>query len=127
MPSADELRREKDSLQTLLEGCGNLLPKKILHIRRIDLMPIGGGKFETGRPATWEEGDWNLDGIFDTKDIIAALGAGLFETGPYAAGADGIDEDVASVPEPLTLTMATTAFLMFLFYPYHVRRHRMRP
>ena len=72
---------------------------------------LGAGKFETGLPATWGEGDWNGapdasfvngpppgDGIFDTNDIIAALGVGLFETGAYAASS-------TSVPEPSSLVL----------------------
>ena len=30
----------------------------------------------TGQPATWQEGDWNADYVFDELDIIAALGRG---------------------------------------------------
>lgn len=54
-------------------------------------------KYLTGLPATWGEGDWNGapggepgnpprgDGVFDQADIIAALGTGLYLTGPYEA------------------------------------------
>ena len=51
----------------------------------------------TGQPATWGEGDWDGapggepgspplgNGRFDQLDIIAALSAGKYLTGPYAA------------------------------------------
>ncbi len=35
--------------------------------------------------ATWDEGDWNSDGAFDQKDIVAALQTGNHLRGPYAA------------------------------------------
>ena len=76
---------------------------------------LAAGKFETGQPATWVEGDWNGapnasitngpplgDGVFDTTDIVAALSTGFFETGRYAATSP-LGEDasaLASVPEP---------------------------
>jgi hypothetical protein len=50
------------------------------------------GKFETGTPATWEEGDWDGDLRFATSDFVAAFQDGGFEQGPVAA--------VSSVPEP---------------------------
>lgn len=55
------------------------------------------GKYLTGRPATWREGDWNGapggsvsappegDGVFDQFDIIAAQVTGNYLTGPYTA------------------------------------------
>ena len=55
------------------------------------------GKYLTGQPATWGEGDWDGapagapgippagDGLFDQRDIVAALRSGLYLTGPYAA------------------------------------------
>ncbi len=54
-------------------------------------------KYLTGQTATWGEGDWNGapggevgnppigDGFFQQLDIVAALGAGTYLTGPYAA------------------------------------------
>ena len=71
--------------------------------------------YEKGLPATWQEGDWNGapdlltrngpppgDGVFDSKDIIAALAADLYESGPYAANA----HRVLDVPEPPRLFLA---------------------
>jgi hypothetical protein len=55
------------------------------------------GKYLTGDPATWGEGDWDGapggspgnppegDGVFNQLDIIAALDSGVYRTGPYAS------------------------------------------
>lgn len=42
-------------------------------------------KYLTGQPATFEEGDWNNDGVFDQLDIVAASQTGNYLRGPYAA------------------------------------------
>lgn len=59
------------------------------------------GKWRTGQPATWGEGDWDGapggsvgdpptgDGVFSQSDIIAALNSGTYLTGTYAASAPG--------------------------------------
>ena len=38
------------------------------------------GKYETGQPASIEEGDWNGDGVFDSSDLVFAFQGGAFET-----------------------------------------------
>ncbi len=43
------------------------------------------GKYNTGEPATFEQGDWNNDGVFDQLDIVAALQTGNYLQGPYAS------------------------------------------
>ena len=69
---------------------------------------LSGGKFESGNPATWPEGDWNAagdpaftyasldtgggdpppgNGVFDTSDIVAALAGGNFEQGSVLVAA----------------------------------------
>ncbi len=65
---------------------------------QFDLIEVQqAAKFLTGQAATWGEGDWNGapggrqgspppgDGLFNQLDIISALSAGIFLTGPYAA------------------------------------------
>ena len=37
------------------------------------LQVLRGGKFASGEPASWEEGDWNGDAVFSQLDIVAAL------------------------------------------------------
>jgi hypothetical protein len=39
---------------------------------------LAEGKYETGEPATWEQGDWNGDGIFDSGDLVLALQEGNY-------------------------------------------------
>ena len=65
---------------------------------QLDIVSVSqAGKYLTGQPATWSQGDWNGapggspgsppagDGVFDQRDIVAALSAGIYLTGPYAA------------------------------------------
>ncbi len=55
-------------------------------------------------PATFEQGDWNGDGIFDQDDIIAALQTGNYLQGPYASLAKSDrDADVDAVFDELGL------------------------
>ena len=80
------------------------------------------GKYLTGEPATWGEGDWDGapggypgepppgDGIFDQKDVVAALQAGTYLSGDYTArtpnDAKGLAEgSMTSIPEPSTLLL----------------------
>ena len=71
-----------------------------LDFDQLDLVRVQiAGKYLTGQVATWGEGDWNSapggepgsppvgDGLFNQLDIIAALGADVYLTGPYAARA----------------------------------------
>lgn len=37
------------------------------------------GKYETGEPALWADGDWTGDGLFGTADLVLALQAGQYE------------------------------------------------
>ncbi len=69
-----------------------------LDFDQLDLVRVQiAAKYLTGQPATWGEGDWNGapggqpgsppagNARFDQLDIIAALGAGHYLRGPYAA------------------------------------------
>jgi fibronectin-binding autotransporter adhesin len=65
---------------------------------------LAGGKFDTGSPASWNQGDFTYDGLVDILDAASFLSNGLFDAGAYnpvaAAGA------VAAVPEPALPTGA---------------------
>ena len=51
---------------------------------QLDLVQVARGrKYDTGEPATWEEGDWNDDGVFNRLDVVAALATGNYLAGPY--------------------------------------------
>ena len=69
-----------------------------LDFDQIDLVQVQiSGKYLSGRPATWGEGDWNAapggsagrpprgDGLFNQLDILVAQVADIYLTGPYAA------------------------------------------
>jgi outer membrane protein assembly factor BamB len=68
-----------------------------LSFDQLDIVRVSqAAKYLTGQAATWGEGDWNGapggapgrpprgDGVFDQRDIVAALGTGLYLAGPYA-------------------------------------------
>ena len=69
---------------------------------QVDILDAGnflaGGKFDSGTPASWNEGDFTYDGFVDILDAASFLSAGLFNAGIYntspAAGA------AVAVPEP---------------------------
>ncbi len=67
-----------------------------LEFNQLDLVQVMvAGKYLTGQPSIWGEGDWNGapggepgfpptgDGFFNQLDIIAALNNNLYLTGPY--------------------------------------------
>ena len=69
-----------------------------LDFDQLDLVQVQvANEYLSGETATWGEGDWNGapggspgdppagDGVFDQLDVIAALNAGTYLTGPYAA------------------------------------------
>jgi uncharacterized protein YjbI with pentapeptide repeats len=37
------------------------------------------GKYEIGKDASWNDGDWNGDGIFDSGDLVIGLSTGCYE------------------------------------------------
>lgn len=51
------------------------------------------GKYETGDPATWAEGDWDGDQLFTTGDFVTAFQGSGYEQGPREGG-------LQTVPEP---------------------------
>ena len=89
---------------------------------------LGAGRYETGEPATWAQGDWDGalngalttgpppgDGFFNSTDIVAALAANLYEKGPYAAISDGVAE-TNNVPELSTLALTALSFIALLAF-----------
>ncbi|RLS82089.1 MAG: hypothetical protein DWI04_05345, partial [Planctomycetota bacterium] len=75
---------------------------------QVDVLDAGNflsfGKFDTGLPATWQEGDFTYDGVVDVLDAADFFGTGLYDAGTYnpPAGAAGA---VAAVPEPSGLAL----------------------
>ena len=93
---------------------------------QLDLVEVLlANKYLTGLPVTWGEGDWDGapggapgfppkgDGLFNQKDIVAALAPGHYLDGRYAA----------AVPEPRTLGLLATA-MVILLYPLRRQMHR---
>ena len=79
--------------------------------KQLDIVAVlATGKYLTGRPARWSEGDWTDDGFFDLLDIIAALETGNYLAGPYAA-ADGQRTSLTVVPEPATALLTVVGCL----------------
>ena len=69
---------------------------------------LAGGKFDTGSPASWNEGDFTYDGVVDILDAASFLSNGLFDAGAYNS-APGQAGSVAAVPEPTGLGAAVVA------------------
>jgi hypothetical protein len=72
---------------------------------------LASGKYESGTPSVWTEGDFNGSGLTDSGDLVAALADGGYEAGPRAA--------TAAVPEP-----ASAVLISFGMMSCVVRRRR---
>ena len=68
---------------------------------------LAGGRFDTGLPASWNNGDFTYDGMVDILDAASFLSNGLFDAGVY--NAPPAPPSVAAVPEPATLATAGLA------------------
>jgi autotransporter-associated beta strand protein len=66
---------------------------------------LAGGKFDSGLPASWNEGDFGYDGVVDILDAADFLSTGLFDAGPY----NSAPGSVAAVPEPSGLAWVAAA------------------
>jgi autotransporter-associated beta strand protein len=68
---------------------------------------LAGGKFDSGTPASWNEGDFTYDGVVDILDAASFLSNGLFDAGPY--NGSGQAAAVSAVPEPSGLAWVAAA------------------
>ena len=73
---------------------------------------LAGGKFDSGMPATWNEGDFGYDGVVDILDAADFLSTGLFDAGPYVAASPSTG--IAAVPEPGMSAVAVAAAIAAL-------------
>jgi hypothetical protein len=95
----------------------------------VDVLDAGNfltfGKYDTGLPATWLEGDFNYDGVVDVLDASEFFGTGLYDTGNYntPAGASGI----AAVPEPSATALAALAVAGWAAIGYRKQIRRACP
>ena len=83
---------------------------------------LAGGKFDSGTPATWNEGDFGYDGVVDILDAADFLSTGLFDAGAYNPPTDSVGS-VAAVPEPNVTLLGGLAFAAAVL----VHRGRRRP
>lgn len=63
---------------------------------------LSSGKFDSGTPATWNEGDFSYDGLVDILDAADLLATGLFNAGDYNRQSAMVGGAIA-VPEPSCL------------------------
>ena len=70
---------------------------------------LAGGKFDSGTPATWNEGDFGYDGVVDILDAADFLSTGLFDAGAYNS-TPSTAGGIAAVPEPAAWPLAAAAF-----------------
>jgi hypothetical protein len=129
------------SVMGSLYGGGDLGPVDLVYMPMAKLQPgdanqdgafnqvdivqvLQAGKYLTGAPATWGEGDWDGapggspgdptagDGLFDQQDIVVALQSNTYLTGAYAAirkgGVSG-DEQTSIVYDARTGEIAVDA------------------
>ncbi len=66
---------------------------------------VAGGRFDTWKPATWNEGDFSYDGVVDILDAADFLSTSLFDVGGYNAAGGSL----AAVPEPTVPGIAALA------------------
>ena len=61
------------------------------------LQVLAAGKFESGEPATFEEGDWDGDGFFAFDDMLVALASGTYTSAPSASADSGLQSTAVSL------------------------------
>jgi autotransporter-associated beta strand protein/T5SS/PEP-CTERM-associated repeat protein len=82
---------------------------------------LSGGKFDTGSPASWNEGDFTYDGVVDILDAASFLSTGLFDAGAY--NTPPLQATIA-VPEPSTCAMALAGLACGGYSVWRPRRAR---
>ena len=81
------------------------------------------GKFGTGQPAGWSEGDWNGDGVADLKDQSYAAKFKNYEKRP-----NSIPSNLTmGIPEPIGLSLLGLGAVLILMGYTLLRRHLDRP
>ena len=54
---------------------------------------LQAGKYLTGQPTVWQEGDWTGDGVFNGMDIVSALQAGAYQPKQFADSSERLSID----------------------------------
>jgi autotransporter-associated beta strand protein len=71
---------------------------------------LAGGRFDSGLPASWNDGDFTYDGVTDILDAAGFLSTGLFDAGGYNPPTP--TTAVAAVPEPSTGLIVVAAAII---------------
>jgi hypothetical protein len=73
------------------------------YLDEVDILQVAKfGKYDTGEPATWAQGDWDSDGVFARSDVILFVRqTTVFREGPYDPAAG---EPTANELAPLSTT-----------------------
>jgi autotransporter-associated beta strand protein/T5SS/PEP-CTERM-associated repeat protein len=80
---------------------------------------LSGGKFDSGSPASWNEGDFTYDGVVDILDAAAFLSNGLFDAGTYNPPPP---QAPIAVPEPSTFALALAGVACGMFSMWRRRK-----
>jgi hypothetical protein len=71
---------------------------------------LAGGAFDSGQPASWNEGDFGYDGVVDILDACDFLATALFDAGMYnAPTAPAASMSGVLVPDDIALHAAAAA------------------
>ena len=82
---------------------------------------LAAGKFDSGTPANWNDGDFTYDGFVDILDAAAFLSNGLFDAGVYNPPS-GQAGGIAAVPEPGSLAVLSIGVVAVSVATRHGRR-----
>jgi len=74
---------------------------------------LSGGKFDSGTPATWNQGDFTYDGFVDILDAASFLANGLFDAGLYNTPAPQAASTSGTAADPGFLSPFQAAFASF--------------
>lgn len=82
-------------------------------------------RFDTGLPASWDQGDFTCDALVDVLDAAGFVTTGLFDAGPYGSISTAAGPTVA-VPEPgaYGLVGIAVAVAWWGSCRFHVQRSR---
>jgi alpha-amylase len=84
---------------------------------------IASAIFNSGLPATWQQGDFNHDGVYDSLDVADFLTAGLLDEGDYRPSM--AMSGIAAVPEPGGWAVAAALITALAAAGAHLTRRRV--
>lgn len=76
---------------------------------------VAGGRFNSGLPASWDQGDFTYDGFLNTFDLVMVLSVNVFGRGQYgpisSAAPVPAGPHLTPVPEPTLAGLAVGVFV----------------